>query len=128
MKPSQPLIEIVDDDDDVRRMLVRVVEMLGYRARAHESALAYLAAPEASEARAMVLDVRMPGMSGIELKAHLDQLGRQLPVIFISGDSHPHEINSPQARQAVAFLWKPFKLDQLRLALEKALSPGSSGT
>lgn len=122
---SPPLIEIVDDDDDVRRMLVRVVEMLGYRARSHENALAYLAAAPADDAAAMVLDVRMPGMSGIELKAHLDQIGRHLPVIFISGESLPSEIASPQARQAVAFLWKPFKLDQLRQALEKALAPNA---
>lgn len=119
------LIEIIDDDDDVRRMLARVVEMLGYRVRSHEHALAYLAAEPIPDAGAMVLDVRMPGMSGIELKAHLDQMGSRIPVIFISGESLPNEIESPQARQAVAFLWKPFKLDQLKQALEKALTPSA---
>lgn len=123
---SPALIEIVDDDDDVRRMLVRVVEMLGYRTRSHENALAYLAAEPAADAAAMVLDVRMPGMSGIELKAQLDRVGYNIPVIFISGESLPSEVASPQARQAVAFLWKPFKLDQLRQALEKALSGKAS--
>jgi len=123
--PAPALIEVVDDDDDVRRMLGRVIEMLGYRVRCHESAIAYLAADPAPEAAAMVLDVRMPGMSGIELKAHLDATGRQIPVIFISGESLPSEIDSPQARQAVAFLWKPFKLQQLQEALEKAVAPAA---
>lgn len=116
-----PLIDVVEDDSDLRRTVARVIEMMGYRVRCHESALAYLAAQTPDDAAVLVLDVRMPGMTGVELKARLEAQGRQTPAIFMSGGSYPQEIDAPQVRNAVAFLWKPFKLEQFEQALEKAL-------
>lgn len=117
-----PLIEVVEDDVDVRRTLVRVIESFGYRVRCHENALAYLAAEPMEDAAAMVLDVRMPGMNGIELKIQLEHMGRHTPAIFISGGTHSPLLDSPQVRNAVAFLWKPFRLEQLEEALERAVA------
>jgi two-component system, LuxR family, response regulator FixJ len=119
---TSPLIEVVEDDAEIRRMMARVIEMMGYRVRCHESALAYLAAAPAEDAAVMILDIRMPGMSGVELKAHLERQGQHTPVIFMSGDTHASDLDSPQVRNAVAFLWKPFGLDQLEQAVEKALA------
>lgn len=120
-----PAVIVVDDDEAVRSSLRLLLKSAGHTTLAHASAREFLDTWDADQPGCLVLDVRMPGMSGIELKAHLDQIGRYLPVIFISGESLPSETESPQARQAVAFLWKPFKLDQLRQALEKALAPNA---
>ena len=119
---SPPLIDVVEDDNEIRRTVARVIEMMGYRVRCHESALAYLAADTPDDASVLVLDVRMPGMTGVELKARLEQQGRHTPAIFMSGGSYPHELDAPQVRNAVAFLWKPFKLEQFEQAVEKALA------
>lgn len=118
---SQALVELIDDDDDVRRMLVMVLESHGFKVRAHNGGLAYLSAPRSTGRRVMLLDVRMPKMTGIELQARLIQMGDDIPVIFMSGESLPHETLAAQQSNAIAFLWKPFRTHQLLEAIAKGL-------
>ncbi len=116
------LIEVVDDDEDVRRMLQLVLESHGFKVRTHNGALAYLAADPVTERRVMLLDVRMPKMSGVELQAHMVSTGDQVPVIFMSGESLPHETLAAQQSNAVTFLWKPFRTEALLEAVAKGLT------
>lgn len=125
------LIEVVDDDEDIRRMLVMVLESHGFQVRPHEGGLAYLSAKRSVGRRVMLLDVRMPKMSGIELQAQLVQTGDDIPVIFMSGESLPHETEAAQQSNAIAFLWKPFRTEALLNAIAQGLSiqdasPGAS--
>lgn len=123
MSNSNPaLIEVVDDDEDIRRMLQLVLESHGFKVRTHNGALAYLAAEPVTERRVMLLDVRMPKMSGVELQAHMVSTGDQVPVIFMSGESLPHETLAAQQSNAVTFLWKPFRTEALLDAVAKGLA------
>ena len=70
---------------------------------------------------AIILDVRMPGMSGVELHAKLNEMGRKTPIIYISGESMPHEIVTSMKQGAMDFLIKPFNLEDLLKAVQAAL-------
>ena len=120
------LIEVVDDDEDVRRMMVMVLESHGFKVRTHNGGASYLNAPKASAPRVMLLDVRMPHMSGIELQIRLKETGDDVPVIFMSGESLPHETLAAQRSDAIAFLSKPFHTAQLLQAIEAGLQAQAS--
>lgn len=114
-------IEVVDDDADIRKMLVLVLQAHGFKVRAHDGAQAYLDAGPLAEKRVMLLDVRMPQMSGVELQAIMVKTGDMTPVIFMSGESLPHEMQAAKASNAVTFLWKPFRTEALLKAIEEGL-------
>ena len=118
---SPALIEVVDDDEDVRRMMVMVLESHGFKVRTHNGGPAYLKAQRAAAPRVMLLDIRMPEMSGIELQARLKETGDDIPVIFMSGESLPHETLAAQRSDAITFLCKPFHTRQLLDAIAQGL-------
>ncbi|NDI18387.1 MAG: DNA-binding response regulator, partial [Actinobacteria bacterium] len=70
---------------------------------------------------AILLDMRMPTMPGTELQKRLNELGRNTPIIFISGESMPHEIVTAMKQGAIDFLFKPFNLDDLLKAVASAV-------
>lgn len=119
--PHQAVIEVVDDNLDIRRMLALVLQSHGFQVRTHESAEAFLNAENLQAPRLLILDVRMPGMSGLELHSRLQAQGQNLPVIFMSGECQPHETTAAQSSTAVDFLWKPFSTQQLLQAIERGL-------
>jgi FixJ family two-component response regulator len=119
---NQALIEVVDDDQDIRRMLQLVLEARGFKVRTHDGPHAYLAAEPVTERRVMLLDVRMPKMTGVELQAQMVKAGDHVPVIFMSGESLPHETLAAQQSNAVSFLWKPFRTEELLAAVSKGLA------
>lgn len=116
------LIEVVDDDADIRRMLQLVLEARGFKVRTHDGAQAYLAAEPVTDRRVMLLDVRMPKMTGIELQALMVKTGDHIPVIFMSGESLPHETSAAQQSNAVTLLWKPFRTEALLNAVNNGLA------
>ena len=118
---SPALIEVVDDDKDIRHMLQLVLEARGFKVRTHDGAHAYLSATPVTERRVMLLDVRMPGMSGLELHAQMTAAGNTMPVIFMSGESQPHEIQAVKNSGAVHFLWKPFNTQEMLRVIGQAL-------
>jgi FixJ family two-component response regulator len=119
---SPALIEVVDDDTDIRHMLQLVLEARGFKVRTHDGALAYLSAEPVTERRVMLLDVRMPNMTGVELQARMVKTGDRTPVIFMSGESLPQDTMAAQQSNAVTFLWKPFRTEDLLNAVAQGLA------
>jgi FixJ family two-component response regulator len=116
-----PLISIVDDDDALRSSLENLIRSAGLRAQGFSSAEAFLSSNHAHETRCLVLDVRMPGMSGPELQRQMSLANSHLPIIFIT--AHEDDAQRIQALEAgaVAFLHKPFYEEELLNAIDAAL-------
>jgi FixJ family two-component response regulator len=116
------LVVIVDDDDSIRIAIEDLLEAVGLPAKGFASAEEFLKSGKQHEAACLIADIRMPGMSGLELQAHLNAERCKVPIIFIT--AHGDEKMRLQARRegAVEFLSKPFDnevlLDGVRAALE----------
>ena len=119
--PGIPLISIVDDDDAHRSSLENLIRSVGLRTQGYSSAEAFLSSNHVPETRCLVLDVRMPGMSGPELQRHMAATKLPIPIIFIT--AHEDDAQRTQALEAgaVAFLHKPFYEDELLHAIDTAL-------
>ncbi|MBU4610179.1 response regulator transcription factor [Achromobacter sp. GG226] len=105
---------IVDDDEAVRDSLRWLLEANGYRVRAYESAEAFLSAYDPAVVGVLIVDVRMPGMSGLELQEHLIARQIPLPTVFITGHGDVPMAVSTIKKGAVDFLEKPFNDTDLR--------------
>ena len=116
------LVSIVDDDESVREALYGLLRSAGFAVNAFASAEEFLSSGESRTADCLVLDVRMPGMSGIELHRQLAADHSEIPVIFIT--AHGDEGMRAQAlrRGAGAVLIKPFSDEALLNAIHAALS------
>ena len=115
-------VHVVDDDDAVRSSLRLLLKSVGLPTVAHASAHEFLAAWDGDQPGCLVLDVRMPGMSGIELQAELNQRGAIIPVIFISGHGDiPMAVEAIQ-HGAFDFLQKPFRDQDLIDRVQRALA------
>jgi FixJ family two-component response regulator len=114
-------IYIIDDDTSMRSSLSRMLDSYGYSSEAHESAEDFLEQSIPVSPAAVLLDMRMPTMTGIELQMKLNSMGRQTPIIFISGESMPHEIVTSMKQGAIDFLLKPFNLDDLLKSIGNAI-------
>ena len=119
--PSVPLISIVDDDDSLRISLASLIRSVGFTALSFTSAEAFLGSPQARESDCLLLDVRMPGMNGLELQRHLVATDWRLPIIFITSHAGDDARAAALAAGAAGFLYKPFRDDELLNALEAAL-------
>jgi len=119
---TRPLIHIVDDDDSMRMAVQDLLEAVGLLAQGFASAEEFLTSGIQHATACLIADIRMPGMSGLELQAHLKAERCRIPIIFIT--AHGDEKMRLQARRegAVEFLSKPFDnevlLDNVRAALE----------
>jgi FixJ family two-component response regulator len=121
---TPPLVSIVDDDESVRRGVTNLLTSAGYAVDAFRSADAFLQSARLAHTRALVLDLRLPGMSGLELQRHLVARGHRIPIIILT--AHGTETEQQQALRfgAVAFLRKPFKPKDLLDPLKTALADG----
>ena len=118
---EMPLISIVDDDESVRNALKSLIDSVGFRAEVFDSGEKFLNSPYLSQTDCLIADVRMPGMSGLELQDRLSAAGRSIPMVFISA----HEDKEARARGlragAIDFLQKPFSEDSLLGAISVSL-------
>lgn len=119
--PNISLISIVDDDDSLRGSLENLIRSAGFRAQGFSSAEAFLGSNKMQEAACLILDVRMPGMSGFELQRQLAAAGSHLPIIFISAHADDDPKTKALEAGAVAFLYKPFYEEELLNAINAAL-------
>jgi FixJ family two-component response regulator len=120
--PGIPLISIVDDDDAFRSSLENLIRSVGWRAQGFSSAEAFLRSNQVHATGCLILDVHMPGMSGLELQRQLVVANSQTPIIFIT--AHEDDDRRRQALDAgtVAFLHKPFYEEELLNAINAALN------
>ncbi len=120
---SVPTVFVVDDDDAVRKAVAAAGGLLGHPVRAFASAMDFLAAYTPDQAGCLVLDVKMPGLSGLELQRRLADDGVTLPVIMISGHADVRIAVEAMTLGALTLLEKPFRLDdllaQVRIAIDK---------
>ncbi|WP_085316365.1 response regulator transcription factor [Derxia lacustris] len=121
-----PTVFIVDDDEAVRDSLAWLLEANTYRVQAFDSAEAFLESYEPLKIGVLLLDVRMAGMSGLELQERLNQMGNGarffLPIIFITGHGDVPMAVSTMKKGAVDFVEKPFNESELRAIVERMLA------
>jgi len=119
---ASPLIHVVDDDESLRMALLRVLDAAGFEARGYASTGEFLLHPLPDRPGCLLLDVQLPGPSGLELQAVLQQHGVSLPVVFLTGHADvPSSVRAMKAG-AVDFLEKPVERDTLLGALRRALA------
>lgn len=116
-----PLISIVDDDDSLRNSLNNLIRSVGFCAQGFSSAKAFLNSSELHDTACLILDVRMPGMNGLELQRQMLVSNWRIPIIFIT--SHADDDARARALEAgaVDFLYKPFREENLFDAIDAAL-------
>ncbi len=117
-----PLIHVVDDDDGQRNALVRLLGAAGYDARGHASVGDFLLYELPDRPCCLVLDLRMPGKSGLDLQAVLNERERPLPVVFLSGNADVTSSVRAMKAGAIDFLTKPVDSAVLLKAIETALA------
>lgn len=124
MNTAPALISIVDDDESVRDALKSLLDSMGFHAEVFASGEAFLNSPDISHTDCLIADVRMPGMSGLQLQDRLNATNSSIPIIFISA----HDDGDARARGlragAVDFLKKPFSEDALVRAISACLDKG----
>jgi FixJ family two-component response regulator len=118
---SDLLVSIVDDDVSVRRALERLLASIGLRSVGHDSARDYLESADREGADCLLLDLHLPGMSGVELLEHLSRVAPNLPVICMTGRAEPEIEPRLAAAGAALNLRKPFDEAELFKALSKAM-------
>jgi two-component system response regulator FixJ len=120
---SGATVYVVDDDDGMRRALALLLNTVGYKTAAFASPKEFLEKFKIDTAGCLVLDIRMPGMSGLELQQHLNRIGSMLPVIFITGHGDVPMAVQAMKEGAFEFVQKPFRdqdlLDRVNHALEQ---------
>ena len=121
MNPSAGHIYLVDDDADVRFYLGDLLRQLGYSVATYENAESFFKHALDLSPAVVLMDMRMPGLTGLQAQGRLADIGRHTPVVFISGESQPQEIVDAMKGGAVDFLIKPFNREQLVAALDKAM-------
>ena len=119
-------IFVVDDDESVRRALKRLMKSVGLKVATFASAKEFLSTGCATRTGILVLDVRMPEMTGLELQKQLAASGAEIPVIFISAHEDSQAVEMALAAGAVTFLYKPFDDHDLLAAIDRALDQTAS--
>ena len=120
---ASPVVYILDDDDGMRRALALLLTTVGYATRTFGDPHEFLAQFKPDAAGCLVLDIRMPGMSGLELQQQLNRTGSMLPVIFITGHGDVPMAVQAMKEGAFEFIQKPFRdqdlLDRINHALQQ---------
>jgi two-component system response regulator FixJ len=119
---TAPTVHVVDDDDGMRRALSLLLNTVGYKTLVFASPSEFLAQYDADTPGCLVLDIRMPGMSGLELQQHMNRTGSMLPVIFITGHGDVPMAVQAMKEGAFEFIQKPFRdqdlLDRINHAIQ----------
>ena len=121
MSDFAPTVFVVDDDASVRRSMERLIRVAGLKVQTFESAREFLNCQRPDGPVCLVLDVRLPGLSGLDLQQELSQSGKQIPIVFLTGHGDiPMSVRAMKAG-AVEFLTKPVKKHTLLAAIQAAV-------
>ena len=121
MTSTVPLIAVVDDEAPVRTMLGRLLRLADYEVAAFSCGEDFLASLAARAPACVILDIHMPGLSGLEMQARLRATHKDIPVVFITASDDPLLDQAVREAHGVALLRKPFSSDTLLGALDAAL-------
>src|SRR3984893_9419140 len=120
---APPIVYVSDDDDGMRRALSLLLSTVGYKTAVFANPSEFLEQFDPDTHGCLVLDIRMPGMSGLELQQHLNRTGSMLPVIFITGHGDVPMAVQAMKEGAFEFIQKPFRdqdlLDRINHALQQ---------
>ena len=123
MIEAEPIVLVVDDDPSVRRSMERLIQSSGFKVQTFRSAGEFLRRPRPDGPACLVLDVRLPGLSGLDLQRELTNSGIQLPIIFMTAHGDIPMTVRAMKGGAMEFLTKPFRtrrlLDAIRAAIEQ---------
>jgi FixJ family two-component response regulator len=119
--PKKGTVYVVDDDEAVRDSLQWLLEGKDYRVRCFESAESFLSRYDAREVACLIVDIRMGGMTGLELQTRLIEAKSPLPIVFITGHGDVPMAVDTMKKGAMDFIQKPFKEEQLVTLVERML-------
>jgi len=122
MSADAPKVYIVEDDDAVRESLQLVLESVGYKTRSFANANLFLDSYNADMAGCLVLDIRMPGINGMELQRKLNERNSMLPIIFVTGHGDVPMAVEAMQQGAVDFVQKPYREQELLEKIEHAFT------
>lgn len=108
MTAPEPIVHVIDDDDSIRELLTWLMKRNAIRAEAHPNAKSFLKAYRPGTPGCLILDLYMPGMSGLDLQQYLKEAGIEMPVIFLSGRADVPKAVAAVKSGAIDFIEKPF--------------------
>jgi FixJ family two-component response regulator len=121
LREPEAVVAIVDDDPSVRRSLQRLIRSAGWKAEPFASAQEFLAFPRMDAPSCLVLDLQLPGLSGLDLQKRLAEVGVEIPIVFLTGHGNiPASVQAMKAG-AVEFLTKPIDEQDLFRAIQEAI-------
>jgi FixJ family two-component response regulator len=115
-------ISVVEDDESVREAIYDLMDCMGLRTEIFSSAEDFLNSDGLRDTTCLIVDVRMPGMSGLELQSHLNATGFRIPIIFMSAHDDGEAESRALGAGAIDFLKKPFSEDALLRAIRASLN------
>jgi len=118
---ERPLLSVIDDDESVRESLPDLLREFGFDARAFSSAREFLLSDYLDATKCLILDVAMPGMTGLDLQLELKSRAQEIPIIFITGQKDEGIRKQAFKQGAVQFLYKPFSDTAVLDAINEAL-------
>jgi FixJ family two-component response regulator len=116
-----PLISIVDDDDSLRNSLNNLIRSVGFGVQGFSSAEAFLNSHQLHDTACLIVDVRMPGISGLDLQRRMVAANSRIPIVFITSHGDDNARARALEAGAVDFLYKPFREEALLSAIDRAL-------
>jgi FixJ family two-component response regulator len=125
MPQKSVTVYVVDDDESIRKALKRLLRSLGYHAVTFESAEDFMEATSCRGKGCLVLDIRLPGMTGLDLQEKLASLGAKYAVIFMTAHDNPQWQERAKKAGALAYLRKPFDEHSLLDAIQLACREGA---
>jgi FixJ family two-component response regulator len=127
MRQTAPAIAVVDDDASVRRALQRLLRSAGFAVETFATAREFLDSGHWAQTACLVLDIHLPGMSGLELQEHLAVSGAPIPIVFITAHDDATVRERANRAGAVSYLRKPFDQGTLIEAIGRAIGQDTSG-
>jgi FixJ family two-component response regulator len=123
MRPA-PVVSVVDDDESVRRAINSLLRSVGFRVAAFASAEEFLGSEGLSRTECLILDLRMPGMDGLQLQRRLNLDGHRFPIVILTAHGDADARARAMDAGAAAFLLKPFAGDMLVATVRRATAGG----